>query len=125
MKACIDGPEWPVDEARHVWLCLALRRRAGGTDKRKVERKQNGFSRRFLESNQVAEGRFRNIEVERTGRMMLNPLAEVGIGMLVPVRIGRRQFVVDILRDGKRRQREKQQDEAERTPGPQPFADET
>lgn len=125
MTACIDGPERPVDDARHVRLCLALRRRAGGTDKRKVERKQNGFNWRFLESNQVAEGRFWNIEVERTGRMVLDPLAEVCIGVLVSVRISRRQFVMDILRDGKRRQREKQEYEAERTPGPQPFVDET
>ncbi len=38
--------------------------------------------------------------------MVLNPLAEVGIGVLVAVVIGRRQLVVYILRNGKRGQSE-------------------
>lgn len=38
--------------------------------------------------------------------MVLDPLAEVGIGVLMAVVIGGRQLMVDILRDGKRRQAE-------------------
>jgi hypothetical protein len=38
--------------------------------------------------------------------MVLNPLAEVGIGVLVAVVIGGRQLVVYILRNGKRGQSE-------------------
>ena len=64
-------------------------------------------------ANQFTGGRFRNIEVERTCRMMLYPLAEVGVGMLVAVCVGGGQFVMNILRDGKRREREKQQDKTE------------
>lgn len=49
----------------------------------------------------VTDGWFRDINVERTGRMVLNPLTEVRIGMLMPVSVGRRQFVVHVLRDSK------------------------
>lgn len=38
--------------------------------------------------------------------MVLDPLAEVGIGVLVAVVIGRRQLMVDILRNGERSQSE-------------------
>jgi hypothetical protein len=34
---------------------------------------------------------------------MLYPLAEVGVGVFVPIVIGSRQLVMDILRHGKRR----------------------
>jgi hypothetical protein len=52
----------------------------------------------------ITGGRFRDIEIDGPRRMVLDPLAEVGIGVLVAVVIGCRQLVVDILRDGKRRQ---------------------
>lgn len=97
-----------------------MRRSAGGADKQKVDRKQNGFSRRFLESNQVADSRFWNIEVQRTCRMMLNPLTEVVIGVLVPVSIGRSQLVVDILRDRKGGNRQQQEDQSDRQTSSQP-----
>ena len=45
---------------------------------------------------------------------MLNPLAEVGIRVLVPVGICRSQFVVHVLRDRKGCNGEQQQDEPER-----------
>jgi hypothetical protein len=35
--------------------------------------------------------------------MMLDPLAEVGVGVFVPIVVGSRQLVMDILRHGKRR----------------------
>jgi hypothetical protein len=33
--------------------------------------------------------------------MVLHPLAEVCLGMLMPIRVSRRKFMMDILRDGK------------------------
>jgi hypothetical protein len=39
--------------------------------------------------------------IERTGRVVLHPLTEVGIRMFVPIMVSRRQLVMDILRDGK------------------------
>lgn len=54
--------------------------------------------------DQLAECELRNVDIQRPSCMVLDPLTEVGIGMLVAVVVGRRQFVVHILRDGKRRQ---------------------
>lgn len=34
--------------------------------------------------------------------MVLDPLAEIGIGVFVAIMVGCRQLMVDILRDGKR-----------------------
>jgi hypothetical protein len=45
---------------------------------------------------------------------MLHPLAEVGIGMFVPIVVRRRQFVMDILRHGERGNREQEEDQADR-----------
>jgi hypothetical protein len=55
-----------------------------------------------------------NIDIERTGRVMLQPLAEVGVRVLVPIVVSRRQLVMDILRHSKRRNGEQKQDEADR-----------
>ena len=46
--------------------------------------------------------------------MVLNPLAEVGIGVLVSIVVGSRQLMMDVLRHGKRRKGEQQEDKAER-----------
>lgn len=56
----------------------------------------------------------RNIKIQRPRRMVLDPLAEVGIGVFVPVVIGRRQFVVHILSNGKRSQPEQDDDHPQR-----------
>jgi hypothetical protein len=40
--------------------------------------------------------------------MVLDPLAEVSIGMFMSIVISRRQLVMDILRHGKRRNGEQQ-----------------
>ena len=48
----------------------------------------------------ITGGRFRDIEIDGPRRMVLDPLAEVGIGVLVAIMISGRQLVVDILRDG-------------------------
>ena len=44
-----------------------------------------------------------NINIERAGRIVLNPLTEVGIGVLVSIVVSSCQLVMDILRHGKRR----------------------
>ena len=41
---------------------------------------------------------------------MLDPLAEVGVGMLVSVIVSSRQLVMDILRHGKRGNGEQEED---------------
>lgn len=48
--------------------------------------------------------RRRRIREQRTAGVMLNPLTKVGIGMLVPILIGRGQFVVDFQRNRERSQ---------------------
>ncbi len=40
--------------------------------------------------------------------MVLDPLADVGIGMFVPIVVSRRQLVMDILRHSKRRNGEQE-----------------
>ena len=46
--------------------------------------------------------------------MMFDPLAEVGVGVFVPIVVSRRQLVMDILRHGKRRNGEQEQNQADR-----------
>jgi hypothetical protein len=63
---------------------------------------------------QIDESPYRNdrpAKIERTGCMVLHPLAEIGIGMFVAVRIGSSQFMMDILRNRKRGNCEQQQDQ--------------
>ena len=55
----------------------------------------------------------RSAIIERAGRVMLHPLAEVGVGVLVPIVVSRRQLVMDILRHGKRRNGEQEEDESD------------
>jgi ribosomal 50S subunit-recycling heat shock protein len=44
---------------------------------------------------------------------MLDPFAEIGIGMFVTIVVGRRQRVMDVLRHGKRRNGEQEKDQAD------------
>ena len=44
--------------------------------------------------------------------MMLHPLTEVGIGMLVPIVIGRRQLMMNVLRHGERSNGQQEQDKS-------------
>ncbi|KXK03091.1 MAG: hypothetical protein NBKEAIPA_02095 [Nitrospirae bacterium] len=62
--------------------------------------------------------RGRDIARQRVSRVILHPLTEVGIGMFVAVVVGRRQFVVNLQRDGKRRHREQERDEQQRNERP-------
>lgn len=48
--------------------------------------------------------RHRRIRKQRTAGVMLNPLAEVGVGVLVAVLVRRGQFVVDFQRKRERSQ---------------------
>jgi hypothetical protein len=50
--------------------------------------------------------------------MMLYPLAEVGIGVLVPIVVSRRQLVMDILSHRKGRNGEQEEDKADRCAAP-------
>jgi hypothetical protein len=54
-----------------------------------------------------------HIDIERAGRMVLNPLTEIRIRMLVPIRIGCGQLMVHVLGDGKRSNGEEQQNETD------------
>jgi hypothetical protein len=49
---------------------------------------------------------------------MLYPLTQVGIGVLVPIVVGSRQLVMDVLCHGKRRKSEQQYNKAERHSAP-------
>jgi hypothetical protein len=51
--------------------------------------------------------------------VMLDPLTEVRIGVLMPIRIGRGQFVVHVLRNRERCDREQEKDEGHGQNGPQ------
>ena len=46
--------------------------------------------------------------------VILYPLTKIGIGMLMPIVVRRRQLVVDLQRRGKRRHREQHAGEQER-----------
>jgi len=55
----------------------------------------------------------RRIRDQRAASMVLHPLAEVGIGVLVSVKVCSRERVVYLERSGKRRQRQESQGEGE------------
>ena len=70
------------------------------------EREQNEVRWKFQQIDEFLCREERSAEIERSGCMMLYPLAQVGIGVLVPIVIGSRQLVMDVLRHGKRRKSE-------------------
>lgn len=53
----------------------------------------------------------RPAEIDRTGGVVLDPLTEVGIGVFMPVVIGSRQLVVNVLCDCKGRDHEQQKNQ--------------
>jgi len=53
--------------------------------------------------------------------VVLNPLTEVVIGMFMAVGVGSGQFMMHILRDGKRRQHKEQKNKAGRQTCSQPI----
>jgi hypothetical protein len=64
-----------------------------------------------LRAQRLQHGRIRK---QRTTGVMLDPLTEVGIGMLMPILIGRGQFVVDFQRNRKGSQGQQQADQRQR-----------
>ena len=83
---------------------------AGGSARRtgrgEFEGKQNGVRWKLQQIDKLLCGEERSPDIERPGCMVLDPLAEVGIGMLVAVVVGSSQLVMDILCHGKRRKGE-------------------
>ena len=61
---------------------------------------------------QGADGR--NISNKRMTGVVLNPLAEIGIGMLMPVVVRRRQFMMNGQRGRKRRDHDQEQRQCNR-----------
>jgi len=55
----------------------------------------------------------RHLSEQGVARVVLDPLAEVGIGVLVSVKVCSRERVVHLERSGKRRQRQESQGEGE------------
>jgi hypothetical protein len=53
-----------------------------------------------------------DINIERSGRMVLNPLTEIVVGMLMTIGIGCGQFVMDVLGNCKRRKGQQQHDKS-------------
>jgi hypothetical protein len=49
--------------------------------------------------NQLAEGRPGHSKIERSCRMMLNPLAEIVVGVFMAVGVGGGQFMMHVLRN--------------------------
>jgi hypothetical protein len=64
--------------------------------------------------NQLTEGRPRHIKIERARRVMLNPLAEIVVGVFMAVCVGGGQFMMHVLRNGEGRQGHEQEDETDR-----------
>lgn len=79
-----------------------------------MEREHDRLGWKRAMPDELAKGRPRDIDIQRPGRMVLDPLAEVGIGVLVTVVVGCGQLVMDILRHGKRRQAEQDHDHRQR-----------
>lgn len=68
----------------------------------------------FDESDQLTGDQNRRAGIQRAGRMVLDPLAEVGIGVFVAVVVGGRQLMMHILRDRERRQSEQDNKQRQR-----------
>ena len=85
---------------------------ARGTDEGKLGGKEQRCRREVAQADGLEGRRGRTTNIQRAGRMVLHPLTEVGIGMLMAVRVGGSQLMMYILRCGKRRQGEKKDDKA-------------
>lgn len=69
-------------------------------------------SRQVLLQDEFTENQSWDINIERSGRVVLNPLTEIVVGMLMAVCIGRGQFVMDVLGNCKRRKGQQQHDKS-------------
>jgi len=85
---------------------LGSRRRARGTDRRKLSRKKDRLSRDYILTDRLPDKQDRPAKIERTGGVVLDPLAEVSIRVLMPVGVDRREIMVDSQCGGKWGQRQ-------------------
>ena len=85
---------------------LGSRRRARGTDRRKLSRKKDRLSRDYILTDRLPDKKDRPAKIERTGGVVLDPLAEVCIRVLMPVGVDRREIMVDSQCSGKWGQRQ-------------------
>lgn len=94
--------------------CLERRRSAGRTDERERRREQNVFPRAYWQPNQITGSQAGRITIDRTGDVVVNPLADIVGRMFVAVGVRGGQRVVDVLRNGKRRKGQQEDDQADR-----------
>ena len=91
---------------------------AGGSARRtgrgEFEGKQNGVRWKCQQIDKFLCRKERSADIEEPGRVMLDPLTEIGVGVLVPIVVSRRQLMMDILRHGKWRNGEQEQSQADR-----------
>jgi len=73
--------------------------------------------------DQLAEGRPGHIKIERSRRMMLNPLAEIVVRVFMAVGVGGGQFMMHVLRNGEGRENHEQEDQTDRQTSSQPIYD--
>lgn len=93
---------------------MESRRSARGTDEREYGGQQGRLSGQFMLFDQLAEGRPRDIKIQRSRRMMLNPLAEIVVGVFMTVGVGGSQFMVHVLRHGEGGQDHEEENDADR-----------
>jgi hypothetical protein len=104
-----------IDETLDAGWC------ASRTDYRELDRKKTKRCRTFIGSDDFKGGGDYIPQVERPGRMVLDPLAEVSIAVFMAVCIGRCQFVMDVLGDGERGQCQKEENQAQGKPALHPV----
>ena len=74
-------------------------------------------------TDELERGTGRATNINRAGRMVLHPLAEIGIGVFVSVRISGSQLMMDILGYRKRSQDQQKKNKADRQPLPRPLGE--
>src|SRR5262245_32330381 len=94
---------------------------AGRTDYGPFNRNKPRWSGRSIWPDDVKRRTDRTTKVDRSGGMVLDPLAEVSIGVLVAVRVSRGQFVMDILGYREWCQGQQKENQAQRKPASHPL----
>lgn len=73
----------------------------------------------------VERGTGRATKIDRTGRVVLHPLTQIGVGVFVSVGISRSELMMHVLGYGKRSQCQEESDEAEGKPTGEPTKGDT
>jgi hypothetical protein len=89
---------------------LPLRRRAGRFESGRFGGQKNVARRTGVRTDYFPGGKARPSKIDGTGAVVLDPLAEVGIRVLVAVRIGRSQLMVNVLCNRKWSDRKQKED---------------